>query len=450
MNSDYLVAREYEVNRINEREEAKMFRGYKRDKWYVSLLTEMENTSPLSDEELNQINDFWKPYDFAYKNDPIVQWGYSRQLGRFDPCIMGLGCLTYGLPLFHSHPTWTLIKNKYYLQRIFSDDLIRHPRTIIANDYGIYINSDGKIVSESDAVDIVYKELRTESELIIKPSGDSAGCGVGVTVLKNGQTIHEISEIFKILKTNFICTERIKQHESFARPNESSLNTLRVATFMWDGKVNLSGCMYRMGMPGSIIDSWSQGGVICSVNEDGVCSDDGLYETGKRTDKHPNGFVFGGHKLFNADLAQKIAVHLHESVPHLNYVSWDMSVDSDGKIVLIEVNQVGTNDFFNAFGINIFKNREITKSILDKYLCRYSACMDWNYREYRDRVILTAYEGQDEVIHIPESINGKRVQLCWDDAFLYRPVKELYVPETVEFVGDRFNNAHPQAIVIRS
>ncbi len=448
MMDDYTIIRENEIKKINEKYENRVQRGYRRDKWYVSLLTQMEDTSPLSEHEIKEIEDFWKPYEFAYKNDPIVQWGYSRQLGRFDPSIMGLGCLMFGLEYFHSHPTWPMCKNKCFLQNIFSVGDIRHPKRIVAKDYGIYIDVNGHIVSESEAVDIVIEELKSENELIIKPSAETAGCGVGVTVLTNGVSKEEVLKTFKSLGNNFICSEKIVQHKSFAKPNASSLNTLRVVTISWEGKVYLSGCMFRMGMPGSIIDSWSQGGVICSVDENGICSSEGLYENGKRTDRHPSGFKFGGYKLKNADLAQKTAVHLHESLPHLHYISWDLSVDQNGKIVLIEVNQCGGADHFSAFGINIFRNRETTKDILDKYLFRITANMDWNYREYRDHIVLTSYEGNKTTVNVPTMINDKRVQLCWNDAFLNKNVKEIHLPNDIEFDRKGFSKKYPDAQLI--
>lgn len=103
----------------------------------------------------------------------------------------------------------------------------------------------------------------------------------------------------------------------------------------------------RIGQGGSYLDNAHVGGMFIGVNDLGELNEEAFTEEaftefGKRYKEHPDTHtVFKGYKLsFVPDLI-KIAKKLHLNAPQLGIISWDLKVDQNGEIVLIEANTRG-------------------------------------------------------------------------------------------------------------
>lgn len=263
------------------------------------------------------------------------------------------------------------------------------------NDYGMYLDEDFNLLSETEAVDYVLHLLEWGSELILKPTLDS-GSGTSIVFLNKNTTRDVVIASMKRMKVNFAFQEIIKNHYSFAEANPSSLNTLRVVTLIHHNQVKLVGAALRVGNS-KRVDNWDAGGFICEVGTDGVCKDFAVNGQGERVTVHPNGFRFAGHKLYRADEAIQMAIKCHHRIPQQKYISWDLTVDDKGDIVFIEMNSPGGSELLQVLGINAYGNKDILKDILDEYLIEkffyVKANFDWDYREFSDHVSLLKYRG---------------------------------------------------------
>lgn len=448
----YMNNRMLEVEEINAHSWDKIKSAHRRDNYYLRNLTDLPEEKPLTQEQLKEINDFWKPYEFAYKNDPLIQQVFYQQSEQFDPSYIGFGLQRHSLVRFWNHSSYEVYRNKFYLPLLFP--MVKHPITYIANNHGVYQDRERNIISKSMAVSEILQLLDTEKELIAKPS-DESGSGNGIEFLRFGMSAKEIENIFDRLKEDFICQKIIKNHPSYAAPHKESLNTLRIATLIWNNEVKLVGTVFRMGVSGRV-DNWGQGGLVCAVDTEGVCAGYAVTEKGYRVNIHPSGFEFAGHKLYRCAEIQELACKLHTIIPQQKYISWDLTVDENGDIILVEMNTPGSSELLQAVGINAYINKNIAKEIFDEYLIRRffvnKATFEWNYREFSNHVSLTEFAGVafDEEIVIPSTISGKPVLMVYDTAFKKcLCIKKITIPKSILFNEKIFLRKFPDCTILK-
>lgn len=426
------VFRTVQVKQINAAANNKVKLAYGDDNYFLNHTTlNEEDDIPLSPDELKEINDFWEPYSFAYKNNPEIQRLFYRMSGRFDPSY-----ISWGLNYFVLTPFWEtkIVRNlsfKHNTAWFFPD--LPAPRTYVLCEWGgRYFDEAHDQISKDKAVDICYDVLNSGKDILLKPS--DGVCGKGISIIRSGVSKEEICEIFDEHKDRFLCQQVIKNHPSYEV--SKSLNTLRIVTFIYKDEVHWIGTMLRMGVSSDVVDNWGSGGIACPVSEDGICGNFAISKTGQRVYKHPNGFEFAGHKLYNYDKAQKLAMDLHKKLPMVNFLSWDIAVNEDGEPLVIEFGNPGLTSFFETGGFNTYLNKDIVKEILDEYLIKrffYSkATFDWNFNEYKDHIVLTKYCGFDSEVKVPERINGKNVTFVCKSAINKPIISTVCVPESVK------------------
>ena len=426
--------------------------AHSRDTYYNRRAT-ISDDRPLTSEELAEINAFWKPYEFAYKNDPEVQRVFSRMTGRFDPSYIGFGLMRYVLRNWYSHSTYVGICHKNYLDRIFP--FVKQPYAFIHRSYGHYFDHDHLPITKEEAVNICYNTLHGATgyqEMIIKPA-DTTGEGKNATFFDADASKEKILQIFDAFTQDFICQEVLKNHPTLAAPHPESLNTLRIVTLMWKDTVYHVGTVFRMGLD-KRIDNLSQGGIGCQVFPGGVCGDLLTDYYGKHFTEHPSGFKVAGHRLFHADEAVKQAMLCHETMPQQKYVAWDFTIDQDGDPVLIEIKSPGGTEAVQICGINALIDREMAKEILDEYLIRRffyeRANNDYDYREFADHVSLIKYRGQKTGdITVPKFINNKPVKMIYKDTFISPKISKITIPYGIYLEQSDFSRCAKGCEIIR-
>ena len=144
-------------------------------------------------------------------------------------------------------------------------------------------------------------------------------------------------------RQNFLVQACVKQHEFFSKINESSVNVIRVNTWLHDGKVDILTPVFRAGIPGSttdicVVDGVKRGKLI-GVTPDGhlrekVIDFDGSIE--------PFETVYPGFdRSVKIPAWDEIVSELKAAsmkLPFFGIIGWDITVDKDGKPVFIEYN----------------------------------------------------------------------------------------------------------------
>lgn len=250
-------------------------------------------------------------------------------------------------------------KNGYDL--LFND--VRQPKTIARKINGNFLSREYKIIG----IDDVVKLCKEESTVVIKKATLSEG-GKGVCFWKNEPDGECLLRNLLRNEDGFIIQEVIKQHQSIARLHPESINSIRILTLVYNGKVSVLSSIIRMGANGSKVDNGHSGGCFAGIDDNGRLKDVAIeYMTGKRyLNNHPTtGTKFSESVIPNFDECKEFVKRL---APRLSRVSkltsWDLSVDENGSPVLLETNlcygglffhQISNGPVFGDMTVDILK-----------------------------------------------------------------------------------------------
>jgi len=157
----------------------------------------------------------------------------------------------------------------------------------------------------------------------------------------------------------------VVQHEELRKINPTSLNTVRVVSFLHKGKVHILNFALRMGVKGSKVDNLYVGGLVVEIKENGELYPFALDYNGNRYYKHPSGYVFEGKKMPAYNKIIDSVKKLHFRLAYFGFIGWDITIDETNEPVFIEYNLMDT--FLCAAQLSTgpyFK--DITDEILDE------------------------------------------------------------------------------------
>lgn len=221
-------------------------------------------------------------------------------------------------------------KNLYDL--FFGD--ITMPRTILRYVDGAFMDEAYNLMTKDNAL----KMCQQYDEVIVKTASESGG-GHGITFWNRNESLADLEKRIK-KGDNMIVQELVKQHPEMSRLHESSINTLRIMTVMFEGQVHVMTHFVRMGVKGKRVDNVSSGGMLCGINRDGTLFETGYDEHGKPYLSHPtSGTVFKGFKVPAYDKCIELVTKAAPRLSHFaKLISWDVAVTQDGEPLLIEAN----------------------------------------------------------------------------------------------------------------
>lgn len=290
---------------------------------------------------------------------------YKFYNGKFDIKYFPDELIAPKLQRYINNPSFAkVISNKNFLPIIAEKAGVKMPETVIFNKNGVFYNKDYKIISKEEAKGI----LLHKKDVFVKPTKDTSGgskCKVydkdtGYEELKG----EDIDSIFDLYKKDFTVQSLVKNHESIRNIYPKSLNTIRLTTYIIDGKVyNVKGLL-RLGANDSRIDNASTGGIYVCVGDDGKLNDFASNESGVgklRHFEHPDTKVaFKDYSIENYPKVIEAAKRMHSLIPELGIIDWDIAIDEFGDPVVVEANcingggiqMVQCNDGKGAFGEN--------------------------------------------------------------------------------------------------
>lgn len=226
--------------------------------------------------------------------------------------------------------------DKNFYDTLFPD--IKQPRKILKCVNGYYY-IEGKNISEQEAL----KHCHNIEAAIIKPSLFSDG-GKGVKFLKVTDGIssldnRSLKDVFKIYGKNFVIEEFVQQHPDLALLNASSCNTLRVMTYHKEQEVFLLVSIIRIGKPNSVIDNFSDSGLVCKIDMNGnLCEWGYAKHPLAKTNITPGGVLFKDIRIPSYDAIVDTVKKAHLKLPHFPVIGWDVTVNTNNEVVLIEFN----------------------------------------------------------------------------------------------------------------
>lgn len=200
---------------------------------------------------------------------------------------------------------------------------------------GKKFNGINRIINDDEELNI----LCTQRQFIIKPSKET-GCGKGVKKVNLEKIQDKTIYLKKLLEnygSDYVVQEVIEQHPSMGNLNPTSLNTCRVTTMYFDGKIS-SSTILKVGKLNADKDNWFTSYFI-GVSQEGKVLDYGFDAKLRRVTKTDNGTKFGGLQLPEYRKMISTVEYFHQLYfPMIGVLGWDVVVDKDNNIRVIEVN----------------------------------------------------------------------------------------------------------------
>jgi hypothetical protein len=213
------------------------------------------------------------------------------------------------------------------------------PRTIISCTNGILRDSFNKIISSNSANCILTKG----KEYFIKPTVDT---GSGRNCLKTNledELLIENSTLtinkWITYKDNYVIQDVLTQHNSLSDIYPNSINTFRIISYIWKGRIEIMPVILRIGQGGNYLDNAHAGGMFIAVNNQGLLCDHASTEFNEKFTFHPDThLVFLNHKVENYPSLIDSVTTMHSAIPQLGVVNWDFTINQDGEPILLEAN----------------------------------------------------------------------------------------------------------------
>ncbi len=185
------------------------------------------------------------------------------------------------------------------------------------------------------AFDDARAQFFQRSERVIFKS-DGSGRGKGIHFFHEGS--FDRSTIERL--GNGVFQRHISQHPLFDGFSESSIATVRLTTAVeHSGEISPRAAYLRLGT-GSDTHVRSESHVRVPVDTaTGALGETGLLPNWRECSVHPtSGEPFGGKKIPAYERCLRTVVSLHQRVPFVRCVGWDLTIDSDEEIQILEWN----------------------------------------------------------------------------------------------------------------
>lgn len=207
------------------------------------------------------------------------------------------------------------------------------PQAVLRKISGRFFDADYKLVGDDEIKNIL--DLQT-CDLVIKPAIES-GSGKDVWI---GPPAEAYPELMGRVKMRDIIVQQCLVGDEFSRRlNPTSFNTIRIVTAFTGSKYVVLGGALRMGFQGARVDNMTAGGLLVGIREDGSLCDFAIDKNFNKFETHPHiPLVFRDEKVPGYDRVYKTSLELHQYLPHFGIISWDIAIDADGKVRVIEYN----------------------------------------------------------------------------------------------------------------
>ena len=189
-----------------------------------------------------------------------------------------------------------------------------------------------------DGLDSLKKFLKDNKEFMIKPI-DGLG-GADVKKMKNTDVKNK-EEFLNYLKDNrMFLEELIIQHKKMSTLSPSSVNTLRVMTFVNKGRSEILYAALRVGNGVNEVDNFHKGGMGVSINtREGKLKGEAIDKDLNHFKKHPKtNIYFNNYEIPYWKEVKELVLKAALVNQKIQVVGWDVAITKNGP-VLVEGNR---------------------------------------------------------------------------------------------------------------
>ena len=209
-------------------------------------------------------------------------------------------------------------------------------------------------------------ELRTKARRLVREKG------VELINVDNNDTSQK-AQLRNLINgcRNFICQEPLQCNSKLSKYNKypATVNSLRCFTLNLNGMASVISSYLRMSYSNTVKDNVGasvsrkageieEGGAFVGIGSDGTLSSFGLNRNYERIIQSPSGIMLKGEKLDFYDVICDTAKSIHSKLPMLGFIAFDMTIDVEDKVRVIEINldsqDIEDHHIFNG---SVFKSR---------------------------------------------------------------------------------------------
>ena len=288
----------------------------------------------LSRNQKKEIRSFYAGYGFKIFNSDWHRF-YSGVYGEYSPSFIPNTLFYATIEKTLNRDEFTVLQDKNLLDRIFKN--VEQPFSIIKNINGYFFHKD-ELVSSENAV----AELNKYDRFIIKPSIDSGGGkNVKLVELTSKDNSRKILDFFIEYKKDYLIQEVLQQSKTMASLNPTSINTIRIVTYLRPNEVVVLSAMLRIGVEGSVTDNVSAGGISVNILAKGLLDKNAHNGFKRIVSKKVEDRPLNSFKIPNYSGVVEKAKILHKQVPYFKNISWDFALNQNNVPILIEYNVFG-------------------------------------------------------------------------------------------------------------
>ncbi len=319
------------IAKIEEKIEVQLKYFLRKIKLRHNIKRYIDKPYKLSLEQKQQIRHFWG----GYKRNISFLWHefYYQKTGVFDVRYIPEDLqFTEIEGYFNNIKAAHGIDDKNYYALFFPE--ANQPKTICRKMNGVYYDENYNIISLENA-----KNKCVENKKIILKVSKETGKGGGIYVWETKDGLEKIEKILKAVNYDYIVQDFIKQNKLFEDINPSSVQIVRVMTFMDKmQKINILKSFFQFGRTDAKISQESWGGAQVSIDEEGKLYKYDWDLNYNKLEKHPNGLVYLGWVVPCYKEICELAIKLHRKMGNFRLISWDFTVSVNNEPVFIEMN----------------------------------------------------------------------------------------------------------------
>ena len=249
-------------------------------------------------------------------------------------------------PIFNKSEIAKVLCDKNLLTQLFAQSGVKIPKTYFSCVNGVLRNGDNKLISFEEATSLIF-----DKDCVLKKTIETSS-GRDVFICKFNQGVDDVSnlgiqEIIKQLGSHYIAQEKLSQFDELNKLYPKSVNTFRVMSYIVEGSIYVAPLALRIARGGADRDNIHYGGITIGVSDDGYLFHSAYSEFGEMFSEHPDTkVVFKDYKISKIKEIIESAKCLHACIPQLKMISWDLTINKEGEICLIEANTSGQSAWF--------------------------------------------------------------------------------------------------------
>lgn len=180
----------------------------------------------------------------------------------------------------------------------------------------------------------IFKNLLTNKKYVYKRDASAKGEGVFIFD-KNSISTNVLERL-----GNGVVQEFIHQHSFFDAMEQNSIATIRLTSVSEEnGSIKIVAAYLRVGRSNDkVVKSSSH--IRVPIHVDTGKLDDFAYDTNwLQISKHPDtGYFFSSQQIPHYDKCVEAVKKLHSKIPFVRIIGWDLTVDSDDNVQVMEWN----------------------------------------------------------------------------------------------------------------